>query len=134
MGARIKASQKEIKRPNTTAMGQKPPRGTAMAERPFTGISGLKSMPMGNFAVGRGLSANYAAQNPKLRKFENLIQKLKSILESEKKRLRCIKTLCSKEIDQKNVLEKILRQCVDDVKSEIQKKKAESKVQYYQKG
>jgi hypothetical protein len=73
MGARIKASQKEIKRPNTTAMGQKPPRGTAMAGRPFTGISGLKSMPMGNFTVGRGLSANYAAQNPKLRKFENLI-------------------------------------------------------------
>lgn len=55
-------------------------------------------------------------------------------MESEKKRLRFVKTLCSKEIDQKNQLEKILRQCVDDVKSEIQKKKAESKVQYYQKG
>jgi len=30
-------------------------------------------------------------------------------------------------------LEKILRQCVDDVKNEIQKKKTEGKVQYYQK-
>lgn len=74
MGARIKASQKEIKRPNTTAMGQKPPRaGITMAGRPFTGISGLKSMPMGTFMGGRAISANYAAQNPKLRKFENLI-------------------------------------------------------------
>jgi hypothetical protein len=61
MGARIKASQKEIKRPNTTAMGQKPPRTGAMAGRPFTGISGLKSMPMGNLMGGRAISANYAA-------------------------------------------------------------------------
>jgi hypothetical protein len=30
-------------------------------------------------------------------------------------------------------LEKILRQCVDDVKNEITKKKTESKTQYYQK-
>jgi hypothetical protein len=30
-------------------------------------------------------------------------------------------------------LEKILRQCVDDVKNEIQKKRSEGKVQYYQK-
>ena len=90
-----------------------------MAGRPFTGISGLKSMGMGNFMGGRAISANYAAQNPKLRRFENLIYRLKKILESEKKNLRCIKTLCAKEIDQKNQLEKILRQCVDDVKSEI---------------
>lgn len=41
--------------------------------------------------------------------------------------------MCAKEIDQKNQLEKILRQCVDDVKNEITKKKTESKAQYYQK-
>jgi hypothetical protein len=39
-----------------------------------------------------------------------------------------VKTLCSKEIEQKNFLEKILRQCVDDVKNEIQKKRTEGKV------
>jgi len=71
--------------------------------------------------------------NPKLRRFENLIYRLKKILEAEKKSLRQVKTLCSKEIEQKNFLEKILRQCVDDVKNEIQKKKSEGKVQYYQK-
>ena len=81
----------------------------------------------------RGLSANYAVLNPKLRRFETLILRLKKILEAEKKQLRQVKTLCSKEIEQKNFLEKILRQCVDDVKNEIQKKKTEGKVQYYQK-
>jgi predicted metalloprotease len=83
--------------------------------------------------IGRGLSANYAVLNPKLRKFENLIYRLKKILDAEKKSLRQVKTLCSKEIEQKNFLEKILRQCVDDVKNEIQKKRTEGKVQYYQK-
>jgi hypothetical protein len=77
------------------------------AARPFTGFSGIKSMG-GNF-VGRAKTANYAASNPKLRRFENLIDRLKKIHESEKKNLRCIKTLCAKEIDSKNSLEKILR-------------------------
>ena len=79
------------------------------------------------------MSANYASLNPKLRRFENLIYRLKKIMEAEKKALRQVKTLCSKEIEQKNFLEKILRQCVDDVKNEIQKKKTEGKVQYYSK-
>jgi hypothetical protein len=105
MGARLKQSKREIKRPNTTAMGQKPPMGAA---RPFTGFSGIKSVG-GNF-IGRAKTANYAvSSNPKLRRFETLIDRLKKILESEKKNLRCIKTLCAKEIDSKNQLEKILR-------------------------
>ena len=78
--------------------------------------------------MARGMSANYASLNPKLRRFESLIYKLKKILESEKKSLRQVKTLCSKEIEQRNLLEKILRQCVDDVKNEILKKKTEGKV------
>lgn len=98
--------------------------------RPFTGVTGgiSNGIPMSNFMGGRAISANYAAQNPKLRRFENLIYRLKKILESEKKNLRQIKTLCAKEIDQRNQLEKILRYCVDDVKNEIMKKKSESKV------
>ena len=73
-----------------------------------------------NFNNGaRGLSANNAVLNPKLRRFETLIVRLKKIMEAEKKQLRQVKTLCSKEIEQKNFLEKILRQCVDDVKNEI---------------
>lgn len=87
-----------------------------------------------NMMGARANSASFALQQPKLRRFENLIFRLKKILEQEKKNLRYVKTMCAKEIDQKNQLEKILRQCVDDVKNEIVKKKTESKVQYYQKG
>ena len=110
-----------IKRPNTTAMNQK-------VFRPFTGATHAFSM---NITGGRAASANNAQLNPKLRRFENVIGRLKKILETEKKNLRQIKTLCAKEIDQKNQLEKILRQCVDDVKTEITRKKTESKVQIY---
>jgi len=34
------------------------------------------------------MSANYASLNPKLRRFENLIYRLKKIMEAEKKALR----------------------------------------------
>lgn len=123
-----------MKRPNTTAVGaQQRPTG-----RPFTVNTQFGGATTGlginsRLGAARGLSANYAALNPKLRKFEGLIYRLKKILEAEKKSLRQVKTLCSKEIEQKNFLEKILRQCVDDVKNEIQKKRTEGKVQYYQK-
>jgi len=69
--------------------------------------------------------------NPKLRRYQHAIYRLKKVLEGEKKSLRQIKTLSAKEIDKKNQLEKILRQCVDDVKNEIAKKKTETKSQYY---
>lgn len=105
------------------------------AFRPFTGLNtNTDGLSNGfKFTGGRAISANYAISNPKLHRFENLIYKLRKILDQEKKNLRNVKTLCAKEIDQKNQLEKILRQCVDDVKNEITKKKTESKTQYYQK-
>lgn len=93
--------------------------GPSGASRPFTGVNTVGGMSYTgvNFMGARAMTA--ANLNPKLRRFENLIFRLKKLLESEKKGLRHIKTLCAKEIDQKNQLEKILRQCVDDVKNEI---------------
>jgi hypothetical protein len=38
--------------------------------------------------------------------------------------------MCSKEIEIKNTLEKILRMCVEDVKNEIAKKRSENKAIY----
>lgn len=52
------------------------------------------------------------------------------MIATEKKSLRMVRTLCSKEIETKNQLEKILRQCVDDVKNEIAKKRSENKSIY----
>jgi hypothetical protein len=38
--------------------------------------------------------------------------------------------MCSKEIEVKNLLEKVLRMCVEDVKNEIVKKRSENKTIY----
>lgn len=63
-----------------------------------------------------------------------MIPRLQKMLEDEKKKLRQVKTMCATEIEVKNMLEKVLRQCVDDVKAEIQKKRSENKSNYYAKG
>lgn len=42
--------------------------------------------------------------------------------------------MSAQEIETKNMLEKILRQCVDDVKVEILKKRSENKSSYYARG
>jgi hypothetical protein len=55
------------------------------------------------------------------------------MMEIEKKSLRMVRTMCSKEIETKNNLEKILRLCVDDVKNEIAKKRSENKSIYCKK-
>lgn len=69
--------------------------------------------------------------NPKIKRYEDIITRLKRMLTTEKKSLRLVRTLCSKEIEVKNQLEKILRQCVDDVKTEIAKKRSENKSIYH---
>lgn len=45
-----------------------------------------------------------------------------------------MKTMSAQEIETKNILEKILRLCVDDVKSEIGKKRSENKSVYFARG
>lgn len=45
-----------------------------------------------------------------------------------------MKTMSASEIETKNMLEKILRQCVDDVKAEIAKKRSENKSVYFARG
>ena len=45
-----------------------------------------------------------------------------------------MKTMSATEIENKNMLEKVLRQCVDDVKAEIAKKRSENKSVYYARG
>jgi hypothetical protein len=48
-------------------------------------------------------------------------------LESEKRNVRYVKTMVATEIEGRNIMEKMLRSCVDDVKAEIAKKRAEYK-------
>ena len=62
------------KRPNTTAMN-----AAKGPYRPFTGMNTQYGVGSLNFLGGRAVSATIV-QNPKLRRFENLIYKLKKIL------------------------------------------------------
>ena len=110
--------------------------------RPYTGAVGQPNgMPTKNslkkfapaFGVGRAVSAGFS-QNQKLQRCEVLITKFKKRLEEERRLLRMMKTMSATEIETKNYLEKILRQCVDDVKGEIAKKRSENKSNYYARG
>ena len=114
---------------------------SAPGYRPYTGAVGQNGLPTKNslkkfapaFGAGRAVSAGFS-QNQKLTRCEMLITKFKKKLEEERRLLRMMKTMSAGEIEMKNYLEKILRQCVDDVKAEIAKKKSENKSGYYARG
>ena len=124
-----KGSIPGIDRPRTAAVAGgnilRPPTAAINNGTRFKG----NFLPSG-FGLGRAVSASIV-NNPKLKRYEDLITRIKKLLELEKKSLRIVKTMCSKEIEAKNSLEKILRGCVEDVKAEIQKKKSENKSIYY---
>ena len=81
-----------------------------------------------NFAFNsRAKTANVPNNvNPKIKRYEEVIIRLKRLLAQEKRTLRRVRTVCSREIEIKSALEKILRACVDDVKNEIAKKRAQA--------
>lgn len=60
--------------------------------------------------------------------YETTIKTLQSTLRKEQKRVRELKSLYVKEIESKNEMEKILRKCIDDIKDEMLKIKAENRV------
>lgn len=78
------------------------------------------------------MSAGFVG-NPKLARYEDLTARLKHLLAKEKRNLRMVKTMVATEIETSNKLEKVLRQCVDDVKVEIQKKRNDKKSVYTSK-
>jgi len=58
-----------------------------------------------NFIGGtnpRAISANILINNPRIKRYEDIIARLKKMLTMEKKSLRMVRTLCSKEIEIKN--------------------------------
>jgi hypothetical protein len=101
-------------RPKTAAMmnmQQNAPRP------PTAGITGF------NFLGNRAKTAPNVA-NPRLKRYEEVIIRLKRLLAQEKRTLRRVRTVCSREIEIKGALEKIMRACVEDVKGEIARKRA----------
>ena len=61
-------------------------------------------------------------------RYESTIKTLQNTLRKEQKRVRELKSLYVKEIESKNEMEKILRKCIDDIKDEMLKIKAENRL------
>jgi hypothetical protein len=116
-----------VNRPKTAAFVSvgltRPPTGVTKINNPNFKTNQTANMPF------RGFSA-VLPNNGKVKRYEDVISRLKRMLDIEKKSLRMVKTMCSKEIEVRNILEKVLRQCVDDVKSEIARKRSENKSIY----
>ena len=95
-------------------------------------ISGQSSraefVPKGAKTTGsRFRSVNSSVQDDITVKYESVVTKLKRMLEIEKKNLMEARTTYSKELESKTELENLLRQCVEDVKSEITRRRVEQK-------
>eukprot|EP00742_Colponemidia_sp_Colp-10_P004954 GILJ01005292.1.p1 GENE.GILJ01005292.1~~GILJ01005292.1.p1 ORF type:complete len:587 (+),score=114.12 GILJ01005292.1:124-1884(+) len=74
-----------------------------------------------------GLSGNgkAKAQKDKDERYQAVVEKLKRLLDIERKNLRNVRTAHSREIASRTELEVFLRQCIDDVKQEIAKRRNE---------
>lgn len=80
-----------------------------------------------NQNLEQSIQSRGSSSDSRSQRYENIVQKLKQLLEIERSNLRAAKTAFTSEMEYKNEIEKILRGCVDDVKSEILKKKGQSK-------
>eukprot|EP00744_Colponema_vietnamica_P011394 GILI01016027.1.p1 GENE.GILI01016027.1~~GILI01016027.1.p1 ORF type:complete len:701 (-),score=172.93 GILI01016027.1:45-2147(-) len=64
----------------------------------------------------------------KERRYKEIVLKLKKLLEHEKKNLRSVRTAYSREMGMRTELEHFLRQCVEDVKQEVARRRNEAGV------
>ena len=67
---------------------------------------------------------------PRNQRYEEVINKLKRMLELERKNLRAAKTAYARELEARKELETLLRDCVDDVKTDISKKRSEQRTRH----
>ena len=89
---------------------------TENAQRPMTTSSSL----VNNNKAGLFRPNTAAASTPEAdNRYKEIIKRLKRLLESERKNLRQIRSAYSEDMKQKTELEKFLRQCIEDVKSDI---------------
>ena len=62
----------------------------------------------------------------KVHKYELLIAQVKKIIDIEKKNSFTIRSMYFKEMEKRKELETVLKNCIEDVREEIQKKKNEN--------
>lgn len=69
-----------------------------------------------------------AFNDESMSRYEQIISRLKKMIELERKNLRAARTAHAKELESRTELEQLLRKCVDDVKQEIQRRRNEQRV------
>lgn len=94
---------------------------------PFPPISNLQQDEEAPRTTGKRRPRSGVIPPSKSNKYEEVIVKLKRMLELERKNLRAAKTAYSRELEAKRELETLLKDCVDDVKVDINKKKMEQR-------
>lgn len=96
--------------------------------------SSLKQFAAGSARAAARVFSAGIPNKQKVSRCEGLINRFKRKLEEERRLLRTMKTMLANEIETKNSLDKILRQCVEDVKDEILRKRSENKSGYIARG
>lgn len=86
---------------------------------PFVRFRGITSQ---GTSSSRSTSSDATSQ-----RYDSIVYKLKQLIEIERSNLRAAKTVYTAEMEYKTEIEKILRNCVEDIKQEILKKKSQSK-------
>ena len=97
-------------------------------------MKSMQSVGMGSRQGRRVLhtAGKNEPQNPKIARFEQLIDQLKSMVNTEKKNVFQIKTLYATEMEIRKQLESILRLSIEDVRDEITRKRNETQSIYKQ--
>lgn len=105
----LKSSKGKKKKKGTRIIMSQSKKSLKGADMQKDGILNMKTASNFFKPGGRAYSANVYG-NPKLRRYEQAINKLKKMTGSESKKLREIKTIYAKEIESKTQLEQLLRQ------------------------
>jgi len=97
--------------------------GTADGSRPGGGGAGN---PNGRLAPLLPPSSSPALGKAEVeQRYQDIIKRLKRLLEIERRNLRIVRTAHVNELANRTELEAFLRQCIEDVKKEIQRRRAE---------
>jgi len=76
--------------------------------------------------VPQRLESRYSLnENNSTERYEAIIARLKKLLEIERKNLRAARTAYTKEVESKTSLERTLRNCIEDIRTEITKKRGQ---------
>lgn len=89
-------------------------------------LSGSKQKP--EYQSAYPLGKTWKGEKESVDRHKNIIEKLQNTLEIEKKKLKQSRLMYAREMQAKTELEELLFQCVEEVKNEIQTKKAAEKL------